>query len=90
MIKEILAVMIAIGLFEIVIRSWDYYWNNYRDKKLDLGCDYCEEAKKLKPTPDSEYRLCADCMAVYVQKHKVTLKNRLRGRKKKATTEPAA
>jgi hypothetical protein len=82
MIKEILAVMIAIGLFEILMRYYDYYKN----RKLDLGCNYCEEAKKTNPTPDNEYRLCADCMKIYVEKHKKTLKNKLRDRKKKVTT----
>lgn len=45
----------------------------WKDKKkaqlFDLGCDYCEEVKPLKKTPDKSGYLCKQCMNGYIAEH---------------------
>jgi hypothetical protein len=39
------------------------------ERKLDIGCDNCEEVKKLYPTPNEEFYLCKLCMEGYFAEH---------------------
>ena len=55
------------------------------DKRLDIGCDYCEEVGPLSRTPDKIY-LCRKCMPVYLNEHPFTEEQRqkaLRGFRKR-------
>ena len=40
-----------------------------KEKKLDIGCDYCEEAVPLAPTPNKIFYLCRNCMEAYFREH---------------------
>lgn len=54
-----------------------------KEKKLDLGCDYCEEVKQTYVTPDGLFYLCKHCLEAYFQEHpEITDEHKEKVRKK--------
>jgi hypothetical protein len=45
------------------------YFERRKEKKLDIGCDYCEKAVPLAPTPNKVFYLCKQCMEAYFREH---------------------
>ena len=64
-IKWVFMIMIA-DLLAIFIHE---RWKQYRDRKLDLGCDSCEIVAPLARTPDRTFYLCRRCYQAYVEEH---------------------
>ena len=60
-ITEIIAIFIACLLADIFMRVYD----RLRNKRLDIGCDYCEEARKTYRTKDKKFWLCKRCLEAY-------------------------
>lgn len=44
-------------------------WKKWRDRRLDINCDNCEEALPLNRTPDKAAYLCRKCMDAYFENH---------------------
>ena len=61
MITEIINVFVAVLLFEIMMRIFDYY----RNRKPDLKCDGCHEVKKLYKIRGQKLYYCYHCKSVY-------------------------
>ena len=39
-------------------------------RRLDLGCDSCDEVVALRETPDKKSWLCPKCMKIFLEEHK--------------------
>ena len=63
MIKDVITIFIACLAADICMRLFD----KLRNKRLDIGCDYCEEARKLYKSKDKKFWLCKDCLNQYNQ-----------------------
>lgn len=87
-IFTIIEIFVACLMVELLFRWIDKRVN----RKLDIGCDYCEEPKKIYRTPDKRFYLCKGCMDAYLDENgfsdedKIKVKNRYKiNRKKKVT-----
>ena len=58
----ILAACLVAALVEDKYRAW-------KDKALDLGCDYCEGLRPLGRTPNKQHWLCRKCMEAFLAEH---------------------
>jgi len=61
----IVEIFVACILVELLFRWYD----KRSDKRLDIGCDYCEKAAKTRRTPDKRYWLCKECMSIYKEEN---------------------
>ena len=61
MITEIINVFVAVLLFEIMMRTFDYY----RNRKPDLKCDGCHTVKKLYKIKGQKLYYCYRCKQAY-------------------------
>lgn len=64
-----IAVIFVACLMAEAVWAW---FERLRDRCLDIGCDYCEEAKRTYRTPDKRYWLCRACMEVYLEENDFT------------------
>jgi len=51
------------------IVAWEVV-QHYKNRRLDLGCDSCEEVCALRQTPDKSAWLCPKCMKAFLIEHK--------------------
>lgn len=69
--------------FACLLAEWFFrITDKLQNRKLDIGCDYCEETKKLYRTPDRKYELCRNCMEAYFDENSFTEKQKEKIRKK--------
>jgi ribosomal protein L37AE/L43A len=61
LLTELLVIFIACILADMVMRIYDHFTN----KRPDIGCDYCEEARKTYRTKDKKFWLCKQCLEAY-------------------------
>lgn len=58
----IMAACMAAAWAEDRIRTW-------KNRDLDLGCDFCEKPLPLARTPDKTRWLCKNCMPAFIREH---------------------
>jgi hypothetical protein len=51
------------------IVAWESF-QFFKNRRLDLGCDSCEEVCALRQTPDATAWLCPKCMKAFLTEHK--------------------
>lgn len=68
-IIEIFIACILVFVVERLYLGWRERVESQREKKLDLGCDYCEELRSLYRTPDKLFYLCRTCMEAYLKEN---------------------
>jgi hypothetical protein len=53
-------------------------YDQWKNRKLDIGCDKCQAPTQLAKTPDKQYFLCRECYTAYVREHFPNLDPNLR------------
>lgn len=85
-LEEIIAIIIGVAIVDITFRVAECIIKRKQDKKkkkeeekrnrrmakLDIGCEYCEDVKRLYRTPDKQFWLCKTCMEGYFEQNECT------------------
>lgn len=64
-IKDFIIILLAVLAADGLIIAWQ----NWHNRRLDMGCDYCEELLPLNRTPDRRFYLCRNCMNAFLTEH---------------------